>query len=291
MDKITITASDGLVLHGLYADNKDPKALIQIMHGMAEHKERYEKLIDKLNEEGYAVLITDMRGHGESVNEEFSLGHCGTKEQLVADQYELTKFLKEKHPGKDLYIFAHSMGTLTCREYLKTHDDEVKKVILSGTVNYKPGCGLGVSLAKRRKNKNPKGYSKLLFAMSNNFSTKVDFSWLSTNKENVKNYEADPLCGFEFTNLSNFTLFSLTKNLHDLKSYNAKNKDLKILSISGELDRTTGGKKGLKDTVKTLNKVGYQNVSVKEYPNMKHEILMENDNDMVFEDIINFFGE
>lgn len=291
MDKITITASDGLVLHGLYADNNDPKALVQIMHGMAEHKERYEKLIDKLNAKGYAVLITDMRGHGESVNEEFSLGHCGTKEQLVADQYELTKFLKEKHPGKDLYIFAHSMGTLTCREYLKTHDEEVKKVILSGTVNYKPGCGLGVSLAKRRKNKNPKGYSKLLFAMSNNFSTKVDFSWLSTNKENVKNYEADPLCGFEFTNLSNFTLFSLTKDLHDYKSYNPKNKDLKILSISGELDRTTGGKKGLKDTVKTLNKVGYQNVSVKEYPNMKHEILMENDNDMVFEDIINFFGE
>ena len=45
---ITITASDGLVLHGLYADNNDPKALVQIMHGMAEHKERYEKLINKL---------------------------------------------------------------------------------------------------------------------------------------------------------------------------------------------------------------------------------------------------
>lgn len=291
MEKIKIMASDGLALSGLYAKCDNPKALVQIMHGMAEHKERYEKLIEILNKEGYAVLITDMRGHGESVNDEYSLGHCGNKELLVEDQMALTKFLKKEYPEKPLYIFAHSMGTLTCREYLKTHDDEVIKVILSGTVCYKPGCGLGVSLAKKRAKKNPKGYSKLLFAMSNNFSTKADFSWLSTNKENVKNYEADPLCGFMFTNLSNHTLFSLTHDLHDYKSYKANNKNLKILSISGELDRTTGGKKGLKDVLKTLNKVGYNNVTIKEYPNMKHEILMENNNEEVFNDIVKFFGE
>lgn len=291
MEQIKIMACDGLVLSGLYAKHTNPKALVQIMHGMAEHKERYIKLIERLNQAGYAVLITDMRGHGESINEEYSLGHCGTAEQLVNDQYLQTKFLKEQYPDKPLYLFSHSMGTLTCREYLKTHDDEALKVIMSGTVCYKPGCGLGVSLAKKKAKKNPKGYSKLLFAMSNNFSTKVDFSWLSVNKDNIKNYEDDPLCGFMFTNLSNHTLFSLTHDLHDYKAFQAKNKDLKILSISGELDRTTGGKKGLKDVKKSLNKVGYNNVTIKEYPNMKHEILQENDNEVVFDDIIKFFGE
>ena len=135
------------------------------------------------------------------------------------------------------------------------------------------------------------GYSKLLWAMSNNASFDPSLDWLSYSKENIKNYLDDLLCGFKFTNFSNKVLFELTQNLHKKKRYQVKNPTLRIYSISGEDDRTTGGEKGLKDTLKSLLLAGYIDMKYKTYPNMKHEILMEENHQEVIDDILKFFGE
>ena len=292
MEYVKIKANDGLALDAIISEVDNAKANVLIMHGMAEYKERYLPLVNKLNDKGYNVIISDMRGHGKSVNTEYILGHLSTKEELINDYYNVLTFIKLRHPNLDNYLFAHSMGTLNAREFLMTHDDEFKKVILSGTVCYNPLVGLAVAIAKMKKaGKGKKGYSKILYFFSNAGSFKEDLSWLSYNEENLENYLNDPLCGFKFTNQASYVLFSLTKDLHKYALYECKNKDLKILSISGEDDRTTGGKKGLKDVKKSLNKIGYQNVEIKEYPHMKHEILMEKDNEMVFDDIIKFYEE
>ncbi len=291
MENITIKATDDFELKCLYSKVDNPKAIIQIIHGMVEHKERYKYLIENLNQNGYSVIISDLRGHGESINDEYSFGRIGSIDLMVSDQYEVTKFIKNDNPDKDLYIFAHSMGTLIARCYIKSHDQEIKKLILSGTVAYKPFCGLAVSAAKKRsKGEKKNNYSKLLYAMSNNFSSKDDISWISYSEENIKNYSDDPLCGFKFTNFSNYVLFSMTKDLHNKKN-KCNNPDLVILSISGIDDRTTSYTKGVKDSVKWLNKRGYKNVSYIEYPNMKHEILNEDGKEKVVEDIISFYNK
>ena len=41
-----------------------PKGLVQFSHGMAEHKERYLRVMCLLAAEGYASIINDHRGHG-----------------------------------------------------------------------------------------------------------------------------------------------------------------------------------------------------------------------------------
>ena len=90
MEKIKITATDGLSLSCLYSKAENPRAICQIMHGMVEHKERYIELIEALNKSGITVIISDMRGHGESINEEYTLGHLGGEpDLLVSDQYEV----------------------------------------------------------------------------------------------------------------------------------------------------------------------------------------------------------
>lgn len=289
MEYTKIKAKEDLLLDVIVSEAENAKANVMIMHGMAEYKERYLPLINRLTENGYNVVMSDMRGHGKSVNAEYILGHCGTKELIIDDYKKVYEYMVNRFPNLDNYLFAHSMGTLNAREYLMHNDMDFKKVILSGTVCYVSLVWLPILIAKLKSRK-PKNYSKILFAFSNGGSTKEDMSWLSYNEENVKKYVEDPFCGFKFTNLSNKTLFELTSDLHKVKEYECKNKDLKILSISGVDDRTTGGKKGLKGVKALLNKAGYQNVEIKEYPHMKHEILMEKDNEVVFEDILKFYA-
>ncbi len=282
-------AKDGLELSCLYSKVENPKALVQIVHGMAEHKERYNDLIKFLNGYGYTVIISDLRGHGLSVNGDYPLGHIESIEQLVDDQMIITEFLKRENPGVDIYMYSHSFGTCISRNYIMKHDNEIKKLILSGTVGYNPGCKLGASIAKKRIKKDKYMKSDLLFSFTNNLSRKEDYGWLSVNEDNIKVYMEDELCGFKFDVSGYYTLFTSVMNLKKTEMYECKNKDLKILSISGKEDRTTLHTKGIKKVLGFLNKAGYQNTSFIEYPNMKHEILQEKNNEQVLKDILQFF--
>lgn len=282
-------AKDGLELSCLYSKVENPKALVQIVHGMAEHKERYTDLIKFLNGYGYTVIISDLRGHGLSVNGKYPLGHIESIDELIDDQMIVTNFLKRENPGVDIYMYSHSFGTCISRNYIMKHDDEIKKLILSGTVGYNPGSRLGARIGARRMKKDKYQQSDLLFSFTNNLSKKEDFNWLSVNEENIKVYMEDELCGFKFDVSGYYTLFTSVQNLRKTDMYECKNKDLKILSISGKEDRTTLGTKGIKKSLAFLNKAGYANTSFIEYPNMKHEILQEKNNEQVLKDILQFF--
>lgn len=292
MDNINIEASDGLVLKALYSKAENPKGIVVIVHGMVEHKERYIPFIEELNKNNYTAIIADLRGHGESINDEYKLGRIASISQMVDDINRVVEFAKKRNPGLDIYMFGHSMGSLLTRMYIREYSTSLKKVILSGTVAYEPFCWLGVFAAKVKSiGKGKYKYSKMLFAMSNKGSTKEDNSWISYSQENIKNYNDDPLCGYKFTNFSNYVLFSMTYKLHKHSKKYVCNPDLKIFSISGADDRTTRGTKGVRDSVKNLILDGYNKVSYKEYPNMKHEILNEDNKELVYNDVIKFFNE
>lgn len=284
---IKIKALDGLDLDCLFFKALNPIANIQIIHGMVEHKERYLDFINFLVENGFNVIISDLRGHGKSLNQKYTLGHIERVDELVSDQYEVTKYIKKECPNLDLYMFAHSMGTLVARTYIRFHDTEIKKLILSGVVAYNPGCKLGVAIANMRKPFNKYAYSKLLWAFSNDASFNPDLSWLSYNEENIKRYSNDPLCTFKFDVSANYVLFKMVWLLK--KKYKAKNTDLKICLMSGEDDRTTLGKKGLEKVIGFLLNDGYKGIKNIVYPNMKHEILQEDNKMDVYNKTLEFF--
>ena len=71
MENIKIKAKDNLELDTFYEKAEKPKAVVVIVHGMVEHKERYEYFMSKLKEAGYTSIIADLRGHGKSINETY----------------------------------------------------------------------------------------------------------------------------------------------------------------------------------------------------------------------------
>ncbi len=295
MEKIIIKSQDDYELNVHIFCVENAKAVIQIIHGMEEHQERYEQFISFLNDNGYNVVSSDMRGHGKNAK---ILGYFKDKNGykfLISDQIEITKFIKQKFSNLPIYIFAHSMGTIITRVLLQTNSQDYSKVILSGYPNYQNGAKIGISITNFIKLfKGAKYKSKFIENMAigafnkqiKNARTNLD--WLSTNEKNVDDYIKDPLCGIGFTVSSYNDLFHLVVKMHKVNNYKEVNINMPILMLRGINDPCTGGNKGANDSRKILMDAGFKNISYIDYEGMRHEILNELDYKKVYNDILNF---
>lgn len=102
-------SEDGLTLsyHEWTGSLAKPRAVIALVHGMGEHAGRYSHMARVFNEEGYAVLAFDLRGHGLS---EGQRGHTPTYEALLKDISLLIKQALERFPGRPIILYGHSLG-------------------------------------------------------------------------------------------------------------------------------------------------------------------------------------
>lgn len=270
------------------------KGVVQISHGMAEHKERYYDFMKYLAMQGYVTVINDHRGHGGSVKNKEDLGYFydKTSNYIVEDLYQITTFIKEKYPDKKIILFGHSMGSMVVRKYIKKYDKQINSLIVCGSPSKNPFIGLALIVVNILKIFKGEFYrspliQKLAFG-SYNKKIKNPISenaWICANEETVKKYDKDDLCGFIFT-LNGFkNLFSLMKDIYDKKGWKIANKELPIFFIAGQEDPVILGIKQWLKAQEFLKSRGYKNVSGKLYKNMRHEILNEKNNKQVFEDI------
>lgn len=274
-----------------------PKGIVQISHGMSEHKERYYDFMKYLSDNGYICVIHDHRGHGASVKSEKDLGYFYSEniDFLVDDLYKITKYIKNKYPNLKVNLFSHSMGTLVARNYLKKYDEEISKVILCGPPTKNNLASLGVIIAKvlnifYKKNTPNKILNKMTFGIYNK-NEKMENGWISENIENVKKYNQDKLCGYVFTTNGFINLYKLMKKAFYKKDWKPKNKKLKVDVIAGENDSVIQNKLKFQGLVDFLREVGYESIESKLYKNMKHEILNEKNNNTVYKDILDFIND
>ncbi len=61
----------------LWNDVKNPKGVVQISHGMAEHARRYDAFAQFLNANGYIVYADDHRAHGMTSTKQSKKGGYG----------------------------------------------------------------------------------------------------------------------------------------------------------------------------------------------------------------------
>lgn len=277
--------SDGFLLSITIFLVHRPKGIVQIVHGAKEHRKRYFDFAKFLQRHGYIVEISDHRGHGESVNEDYPLGYFDDYERIVEDEHEITEYLKKRYQGLPVYLFGHSLGSMFARVYLERYDNQIDKLILSGVANYVPGVFIGVFFGKlfltfRKKT----SYSKLL----ERFANFLDDSWVVGNIEALELYRQDVFCSYRYPIISMLNIFLINQELHHVSNYICRHPKLPILMVSGELDPVTGGEKGLKDTISTLQKIGYTHIENKVYASMYHEVLNEKKHQVVYEDILLF---
>lgn len=288
MKEITITATDGLGLSAAVFEHDSPKAVIQVIHGAMEHKERYYHFCSFLNEQGYAVIVSDNRGHGHSVNEKYFLGNFDSPMMIVEDQFEITKYIKALYPGKDLYMFGHSFGSMLARIYLQEHDDEIKKLVLTGTMFPMLIAEAGTALAKW--NSRTFGGNTFKGPVPAIANSGVDI-WVCADAETMRNYRNDPLVqNCKYTNDSVKGLIEADALLKKTAAYKVKNPSLPILTANGKNDVCRGTFIGQQKSVRLLNKIGYNRVFAITYPGMRHEVINETDKASVYNDIVRFYN-
>ncbi|MBO4682665.1 MAG: alpha/beta hydrolase [Bacilli bacterium] len=297
MEKVQLKAREDYSLSLAVFPIKKAKAVIQMVHGMQEHKERYYGFIEYLNKNGYSVVISDMRGHGEDAP---LLGHIADKKGediLIDDQNKIYEYIKENFKDLPVYLFGHSMGSIIVRVMMQQYSNNYQKVILSGYVAPNPISPVAVLLGNIVKGFGTKKQSKFLAGLAlGPYSKavkerKTDLDWLSVNEENVQNYFADPLSGFPFTSGSFSALFHLLNNMGKAGKYQNVNKDLPILLAGGEDDPCTAGEKGRANSKKLLEKAGFSNIEVVTFKGMRHEILNETDKASVYEAMLKFLNK
>lgn len=298
MEKIKIKSEkDGLELELTIIEPKGkPKAVVQISHGMSEHKERYYDFMNYLAGHGYACVIHDHRGHGASVKDKKDLGYFYTDDInfIVDDLYQVTKYIKNKYKNLDCFLFSHSMGTLVARNYLKKYDSEIKKLVLCGPPTKNNLTEVAIFLAKlsslfgdRRVNN---FLNKLTFG-SYNKNNELDNEWVCSNRDTVNDYNSDDLCGFVFTTNGFLNLYKLMKGSFDKSNWNITNKDLDILLIAGKDDPVIQNSDKFNDLIKFLKEIGYVNIKSKLYDKKRHELLNELENEKIYQDILSFLSE
>jgi len=278
----------------------EPKGLLQIVHGMCEHKERYLPFMNFMAEEGYVCIIHDHRGHGESVKFIDDLGYMykGGWRALVEDTAIVSRWAKEQYPSLPHHLLGHSMGSMVVRCYAKRYDSSLKNLIVCGCPSDNPAKGIGKLLARcialfRGERHHSPLLLKLSFGQFNKPFENEGWAsaWVCSNPETLKAYHEDPLCRFTFTANGYINLFSLMQDCYSPRGWRVSNPKLKVNFISGADDPCAGGEKGIEKAAELMKKVGYSNTSVKIYKGMRHEILNEKDKEIVWEDVLKILSE
>ena len=262
------------------------RGVLQIAHGVAEHIGRYDDFARYLNEQGIVVAGHDHMGHGQSLPEGGTPVYFGEENgwmHAVDDIHGLHEILARRFKRLPHLIMGHSMGSFLTRSYLIRYPGEKKAAILMGT-GWQPGYMLtgGSLIAKRFYYKNG-GSSTSNFVTELAFGgynrafapNRTGFDWLSADPENVDRYIADPLCGADAT-------VGLFRDMLGGIRFNQKPANLKkmdpsmpVLFISGEDDPVGAMGKGVKRSCAAFQKAGMQDVTIKLYAGLRHEILNE----------------
>ena len=185
------------------------KGVVQLVHGMQEHIDRYSDFANFLAENGYIVVGHSHLGHGDSVTTKEEYGYFAEKDgwwRLVEDVHLLQNKVQKKYPDMNYIIMGHSMGSLVVRSYLTKYKDNISKAIISGTSGQKYGLIAGqvliniIKLAKGDHYRSQLVEKLITGSFNDNFKpNRTNADWLSRDEKQVDKYLADEKCGINFT--------------------------------------------------------------------------------------------
>ena len=288
--EFTFLSSDGRTqLHGAQwtPADREPIAVLQIAHGVAEHILRYDDFARYLNDRGILVAGHDHLGHGKSLPEGGTpvyFGDRATWETVVDDIHLLHDRLREQYPDLPILLMGHSMGSFLSRSYLIRYPGTVDAAIIMGT-GWQPEMTIrgGLLLAGILSGlKGPDAVSKMVTNMAFGAYNKAfgdkprtPNDWLSADTDNVDRYMADPLCG------ADATVGLFRQMLHGIR-FNQRqshlrqmDREIPVLFVAGDKDPVGSCGKGVRQTYDAFRAAGMRDCTLKLYPGLRHEILNE----------------
>jgi acylglycerol lipase len=268
METKTLKAFDGTDIFMTLNAVESPKALLVIVHGLAEHSGRYDYVARKFNENQFSVYRFDNRGHGKSGGARGDNDHL---DHFLKDTHMIANLATKENKGKPVFMLGHSMGGLITAAYGAAHGDALKGQITSGAVldalpMFKP---LEETYTEE---------------MGNQMMPNTLAELICRDPEVVKAYQEDPLILKETTFRLLYTTFIqgvawLQKNLHQYA--------YPCLILHGESDQLVPAS----SSQWFYTHVSSKDKTIKIYPRCYHEILNEKvEKDQVIADIVGWIN-
>lgn len=279
----------------------EPKAVLQIVHGIAEYIERYDDFAGFLNGLGYVVVAEDHMGHGQTVGAEGTQGYFeGGWFTAVSDSYALLRKTKAEYPQIPYVLFGHSMGSFMARTILEVYPDSgIAAAVICGT-GWQPrailpgAIGICQLACKKVGEKNTSdtlqnmvfgGYNKRVE------HPRTEFDWLTRDARVVDAYIAHPSCGFTATTGLLRDLLTGIRFIEQKQNLAKMNKDLPVLFIAGGDDPVGNYGKGVTRAAEEFRKAGMKHVACRLFPLGRHEILNEINRREVYDFTAKWLGE
>jgi len=293
-----------------WATGSPPRAVLHVVHGMAEHALRYKRLAEKLAPEGIEVWAADQRGHGKTADQQVNapgrgglLGHCADGDGcalVMRDVHALNREIK-KTVNAPVFLLGHSWGSFIVQNYIEEYANDliIKGCILSGTKGpgdfmVKAGLPFLTLLAALRGQRNG---SKIARAMADGQYGKpfkpnrTQFDWLSRDEKEVDKYVADPLCGFLCSSGFYRDITRILNNVHRAEKMARIKRDLPVYVFSGSADPV--GNMGASTTalVNAYRQLGINDLEFVLYPCARHETLNETNREEVFDNLLSWINK
>lgn len=214
---------DGLQLRKRSWISQNEKAKVILVHGYAEHVDRYNYLGHELNHHGISLLGFDQRGHGKS---EGSRAYINKFSDYTDD---LAIFHDEVSSSSNvpIFIYGHSLGGLIVTKYVTDYQPQCQGILLSAAA-LKVNEDISPILQKMSGI-----LGKLLPRMK---TIKLDSSFISRDQNVVKQYNEDPMIYSEgIPSRTGAEMLSATKSIRD----SAVNFSLPVLIMHGGADQLT----------------------------------------------------
>lgn len=295
-DKILKTKDGYDIFYQTWTPKNKPKAVIQICHGLAEHIGAYDEFAQFLSSKDIFIIGNDHRGHGKNITTDDNRGIFATADgwaKSLADLKDITNIAREQYSDIPIFLFGHSMGSFFTRSYIQTSTKHLSGAVICGTGGFPGAIGnIGILISKIiSKLYGPTHKSKLLDSMSfgsynNQFKpNRTSFDWLSRDDEKVDSYINDPLKGHISSSQLFVDMLSAVKEIDTLDNLRNTNKEFPLYIISGYKDPVGNNGDYIKKLYNQYIENGFTNVSMKLYPNCRHEILNEINRKEVMSDV------
>ena len=245
----------------------EPRRVLVLVHGLAEHSGRYDHLGAWFSARDCAVHAYDHRGHGRSQG---ARGHVAAFAQLLDDLEGFLALVRREHPDLPIALVGHSMGGLVVGALLCERKPDVLGAVTSGAALELPtgvsGTRLRVVRALRRIT------PRLRIAGG------VDPATLSRDPEVVRAYAEDPFVYRRITvSLASELMEAIVRT-----ASGAIQVQVPMLLLHGEADRLCAAR-GSRSFHGQLRGGGHR---LRIYPQLRHEIFNEPEQEQVFEDVL-----
>ena len=277
-----------------------PICVVQILHGMAEHMERYDEFARFLAEQGILVVGNDHLGHGKTVSENDGVyGYFCEQDPatvVVRDVHRLKKIIQEEYLGVPYILMGHSMGSFMVRDYLTRYGTGIDgAIILSTGDNSNAMLSLGKFLAGMEglihKQTHKSGFlNAIVFGsyLKRIPEKRTTIDWFTNDTDVIDKYLEDKQCGFTFTINGFKTVFELFKRCNDKKALNKIPKKLPVLIAAGTEDPVGNYGVAPQKVYDTYLNLDMTKVQLKMYKGARHELVNETNRESICKDLLNW---